>query len=81
MKTFRLTLAKVGETLYEGEAHSLTITCGDGEVTILANHEPYVAPVVPCKAVIYDAKEHRHDIEIGHAGVLEVSNNQATVIL
>lgn len=81
MKSFHLSIAQVGKSLYEGEAHSLTISCVDGEVTILAEHEPYVAPVVPCTAVIYDEKEHRHDIPLEHAGVLEVSNNKAIVIL
>lgn len=81
MKAFHLNIAKVGESLFEGEAHSLTVTCIDGQVTILAEHEPYVSSVVPCTAIVYDAKEHRHDIPLGEPGVLEVSNNQATVLL
>tara|TARA_B100000508_G_scaffold60333_1_gene47159 strand:- start:198892 stop:199137 length:246 start_codon:yes stop_codon:yes gene_type:complete len=81
MKSFHLTISKVGESLYEGDAHSLTLACVDGEITVLADHEPFVAPVVPCTAVVYDGKEHRHDIEFKHAGVIEISNNQVTVIL
>jgi F0F1-type ATP synthase epsilon subunit len=81
MKSFHLTISKVGESLYEGDADSITLKCADGEVTVLADHEPYVAPVVPCTAVIYDSKEHRHDIAFEHPGVIEVSNNQVTVIL
>jgi len=81
MKSFHLTISKVGESLYEGEADSITLKCVDGEITVLADHEPYVAPVVPCTAVIYDSKEHRHDIAFEHPGVIEVSNNQVTVIL
>jgi len=81
MKSFHLTISKVGESLYEGDADSLTLSCVDGEITVLADHEPFVAPVVPCTAIVYDAKEHRHDIEFEHAGVIEISNNQVTVIL
>jgi F0F1-type ATP synthase epsilon subunit len=81
MKSFHLTIAKVGETLYEGEADSLTLLCADGQITVLANHEPYVAPVLPCTAVIYDSEEHRQDIVFESVGVIEVSNNQVTVIL
>ncbi len=81
MKSFHLTISKVGKSPYEGEAHSLTLSCADGEITVLADHEPFVAPVVPCTGVIYDEKEHRHDIPFEHAGVIEISNNQVTVIL
>jgi len=81
MKSFHLTISKVGESLYDGEAHSLTLMCSDGEITVLAHHEPYVAPVVPCTAVVRDAKEQQHEIVLGHAGVIEISNNQVTLIL
>ena len=81
MKSFSLTIAKVGELLFEGEADSLTITTADGQLTILADHQPYVTPTVPGTAVVYDDKEHRHDIELSHPGVLEISDNQVTVIL
>ena len=81
MKSFHLTISKVGESLYEGDADSLTLKCIDGEITILADHEPFVAPVVPCTAIVYDSKEHRHDIIFEDAGVVEISNNQVTVIL
>lgn len=81
MRTFTLRIATVGKNLYEGSVHSLTASCIDGELTILAGHEPYVSTTVPCTAVIYDEEEHRHDIELSKPGVLEVSNNHATILL
>lgn len=81
MKMFHLTIAEVGKTHWEGEAHSLTIKAADGEITILPEHQPLVTTTIPCNAIIYDEKEHRHDIALEHDGVLEVSNNQATVLL
>lgn len=81
MKSFHLTISKIGNLLYEGDADSISLKCIDGEITVLADHQPYVAPIVPCTAVVYDSKEHRHDIPLTDTGVIEVSNNQVTIIL
>ena len=81
MKVLRVTIAKVGESLWDGDAHSVTVTCTDGQVTILAQHEPFVAPTTPCTIVVHDTEEKRHEIVVEEPGVLEVSNNQATIIL
>lgn len=81
MQTFHLTIAAVGESLWEGEASALTITTLDGQVTILANHSPLVAPTKPCTVLVQDQNAHGHSIELATEGVLEVSNNQVTVLL
>lgn len=81
MQTFHLTIAGVGESLWEGEASAITIMTLDGQVTILPNHAPLVAPTKMCTALVQDEKAHSHDIELPTEGVLEVSNNQVTVLL
>ncbi|MES2225243.1 MAG: hypothetical protein V4480_00350 [Patescibacteria group bacterium] len=80
-KTFHLTVAKVGENLFDGEALSATLPAEDGVVTILANHEAFVTPLKSGTIRIEAADGAKQDIELAGTGLLEVSNNQATVIL
>ena len=80
-KTFHLTIAKVGENLFDGEAISATFPGAEGVFTVLANHEPFVSSLKEGPIVVIDEKGQPHRIEAGGAGVAEVSKNQATVLL
>jgi F-type H+-transporting ATPase subunit epsilon len=79
-KTFHLSIARVGETPYGGEALSVTLPGSDGEFTVFAGHEAFVTPLRPGTATVKDTegKEQAFAIE---GGVAEVSNNQVTVLL
>lgn len=79
-KTFHLTIAKVGENLFEGDALSAHLPGTDGEFTILADHEAFVTPLQKgqVKVKSADGAELSFSIE---QGVAEVSSNQATVLL
>jgi F-type H+-transporting ATPase subunit epsilon len=72
-------VAKVHENLYAGEAHSLTVPTTAGELTILPNHEPIVA-TLKAGTVVVRAPQGEHIFPV-EGGVLEISNNQATVLL
>lgn len=75
----QVTIARVHENLFSGEADSLTIPTTEGEVTILPNHEPLVTTLKPGTAVVsLEGEKKEFDVV---DGVLEVSSNQATVIL
>lgn len=80
-KTFHLTIARVGENLFDGEAVSLTVPGEEGVLTVLANHEPFVSPLVPGAIHLEADDGTRHELEVAEQGILEVSNNQATVLL
>ncbi len=74
-----VTIAKVHENLFSGEALSLTAKAAEGEVTILPKHEPFVSNLKPGIVTVRTAEgEHKFDIS---GGILEVSNNQVTVLL
>ncbi len=75
----RVIVAKVHENLFAGDAASLTAPTVDGVLTILGNHEPLVATLRAGQLIIRTA-EGEKIFEISD-GVLEVSNNQATVLL
>ncbi|MBI3573648.1 F0F1 ATP synthase subunit epsilon [Candidatus Kaiserbacteria bacterium] len=75
----KVTIAKVHENLFSGEALSLSAKTTEGEVTILPKHEPFVANLGAGIVSVRTAEgEQKFDI-LG--GVLEVSANQATVLL
>lgn len=74
-----VTVARVHENLFQGEALSLTAPTTEGEVTVLAKHEPFVATLKPGTLRIKTA-DSTQTFEVT-GGVLEVSGNQATVLL
>lgn len=80
-KTFNLTIAKVGENLFDGDAVSATVPGSEGVLTVLANHEAFVSTLKPGIILFTDAEGKDHRLEVVTDGVLEVSNNQATVLL
>lgn len=80
MNTFHLTVARVGENLFNGEALSVSLPGSEGMLEILAHHKAFVAPLKKgvLRITTLDGTETRHEVE---AGVVEVSHNQATVLL
>jgi F-type H+-transporting ATPase subunit epsilon len=80
-KTFHLTVAKIGENLFEGQAKSVTVPGSDGVLTILADHEAFVSPLKPGLIRIEPAEGEAFTLPIEASGIVEVSNNQATVLL
>lgn len=80
-KTFHLTIAKVGEHLFDGEAESVTLPGVEGVFTVLANHEPFVSELKKGEARVRTAEGEVRTFPLHEAGVAEVSNNQVTVLL
>ncbi|MDO8623797.1 MAG: F0F1 ATP synthase subunit epsilon [bacterium] len=81
MNTFRLTVARVGENLFDGEAASITLPGTEGVFEILAHHEAFVSELKPGVAHAVAADGSRHQFKIPEGGIAEVSHNQATVLL
>jgi F-type H+-transporting ATPase subunit epsilon len=79
-KTFHLTVAKVGENLFEGEAIAVHLPGTEGDFTVLANHEAFVSELKEGVAKIEAADSTKQEIPI-ERGVAEVSNGQVTVLL
>lgn len=79
-KTFHLSVAFVGETVFEGEAVSLTVPGAQGALTVLAHHESLVTPLKPGIVRYETAEGEKAELTV-ERGMLEVSNNQATVLL
>jgi F0F1-type ATP synthase epsilon subunit len=79
-KTFHLTIAKVGENLFDGEAVAATLPGEEGVFTVMAGHEAFVTPLKAGTAVVErpDGTKETYSIE---KGIAEISHNQATVLL
>lgn len=78
-KAFHLTVARVGETVFDGAAVSVTLPGKEGVFTVLAGHEAFVSELGEGEAVIEtESGETKIAIE---KGVAEVSGGQATVLL
>ncbi len=77
----KIIIARVNETLYEGEAYSLTTPGRSGVMTILSRHMPLVSTL---KSGVVSVKESR-DGEAKEfpieGGIIEVSSDTATVLL
>lgn len=78
-QTFHLTISKVNELLYKGDALSVTVPGLDGELTLLAHHEALVSLLKKGTIVVRDATSSKtFSIE---KGIIETSNNQITVLI
>ena len=78
--TFHLVIASVGETRFDGPAVSATFPGSDGELTVLANHEPFVTTLKKGTIRVRESSDSPKDFSIEN-GVLEVSGNRAVVLL
>jgi len=80
-KTFHLTIARVGENLFDGEALSVNLPGDEGTFTVLANHEAFVTPLKEGEIHIVAQDGTKHTVEVVGPGIAEISSNQATVLL
>ncbi len=75
---FALRIAGVDEALFDGAAVSVTVPSTEGQMTILAHHEPYITTL---KAGIVTVRTHEDTREISILrGLLEISNGNVTVL-
>ncbi|MEK7604497.1 MAG: hypothetical protein AAB442_01750 [Patescibacteria group bacterium] len=80
-KTFHLTVARVGENLFDGEAVSVTLPGKEGIFQVLPEHEAFVSELAVGQMHVKAADNQSYHFEIPHGGVAEVSRNQATILL
>ena len=80
-KTFHLTVARVGENLFDGEAVSAILPGKGGVFQVLAEHEPFVSELAAGEMHVKAADEQSYHFEIPKGGIAEISRNQATILL
>ena len=80
-KSFHLTVARVGENLFEGDAISATFPGKDGVFQVLADHEAFVSELLPGEMHVKAADDRTYHFEMPRGGIAEISRNQATILL
>lgn len=80
MKLLNLTISRVDMALFEGEVVSVTLPGADGEMTLMADHAPIISPL---KTGVITVKKESGEEETFpiDTGTLEMSDNQATVLV
>lgn len=74
-----VTITKVDGPLFSGEAEFLTVPGVEGEMTVLAKHEAFISPLKSGTITVKTTEETKEFVI--ESGTIEVSQNQATVIL
>jgi F-type H+-transporting ATPase subunit epsilon len=77
---FRCDILTPYRRLYTGEVESLHFVTFDGEVEILASHEPIVAPVAPC-VLRLDMAEGGRKLAAAGEGFVTIKANHVEVFL
>jgi F-type H+-transporting ATPase subunit epsilon len=78
MKNFKLTITQIDGALFEGDAVSVTVPGEEGEMTILANHEPLITRLTLGTITVATGTEKKF-FQID-SGVVEISES-VTILL
>lgn len=79
MKTFHVKLVTPEGTLLETEVNEVTLPVLDGEVTVLAEHVPYIGALKAGEALI-QTKQGKDEILALSGGFVEFDNNTLTIL-
>jgi F-type H+-transporting ATPase subunit epsilon len=74
----RVIISQIDKVLFDGVAKELLVPGVDGDMTILPHHSPLVTTLRAGKITVRGESVGSWDIA---KGILEVSNNKATVLL
>jgi len=80
-KVFHLTVARIGENVFDGEAVSLTVPGTEGVFTVLSGHEPLVSELTTGEVRFEAANGKHYHIPVRDTSLVEISHNQATILL
>lgn len=79
-KLMNLLIIKVSETIFEGEAESVTLPGLSGQLTVMKDHEPLVTPLKEGKVTYTKKDGQTEEIEI-EKGFLEINKGEVNIIL
>jgi len=77
--TFKLQVVSPEEIVWSGEAEMLVTRTTEGEIGILADHEPTMAALATGSTVVHAVGGDRISIAI-HGGFLQVDHNEVTLL-
>ena len=71
----------IKDTIYEGEATSITAEGIEGQFTILPNHLPLLTGLKQGTITIKQQNKEPEYIQVENKGIFELSKNNATILL
>ena len=78
-KSFKLAVVSPEAVVWSGEAEMLITRTTEGEIGILADHEPTMAALATGSSVIHAADGARITLAI-HGGFLQIFHNEVTLL-
>jgi F-type H+-transporting ATPase subunit epsilon len=78
-KTFTLEVVSPESIVWSGQAEMLITRTTEGEIGILADHEPTMAALATGSTVITDEEGEQVTLAI-HGGFLQILNNEVTLL-
>lgn len=75
-----VTIARVDQTLYEGEVEAVTCPGEDGELTVMAGHAPLVTRLKQGAVTVRPTEGDRQSFAV-IGGVLETSGSSAVIMV
>tara|TARA_B100000900_G_C20394519_1_gene640067 strand:- start:100 stop:360 length:261 start_codon:yes stop_codon:yes gene_type:complete len=78
-KSFTLQVVTVTDSLFDGHATELHAKGSDGQLVVLAHHEPFITRIEKCTLKIVPTTGESQEFPI-LSGVLEVADNKAVVL-
>lgn len=79
-KLLQLVIAKVDGMVFSGLVNFVHLPGTEGEMTLLANHEPFISALKEGK-IIYKPEEGEEKVLEIKSGTVEVRDNVATVLI
>ncbi len=79
-KFLKLTIARVDGPVFDGEVISVTLPGTEGEMTIMADHEPLVSALKTGTVTVRPAIGNQSTYGVEN-GTIEVRDNHATVLI
>ncbi|MEA4943159.1 MAG: F0F1 ATP synthase subunit epsilon [Propionicimonas sp.] len=77
--TIRVEVVSATGIAWEGEALSVLARTTEGDIGILANHEPFLASLVPCAAEVLTTDGRREVLAID-GGFISVADNRVSLL-
>ena len=78
---FHVNIVVPDRLAYEADVSSLVVPAENGYLGVLAHHAPIIALLKPGKITLRDANDKTTELILKSAGVLEFSENKATIML
>ncbi len=78
-EALRADVVSAEKLVWEGDAVSVIARTTEGDIGIMANHEPFLAGLVPCAAEILTPDGNREILAVSD-GFISVSDNKVAII-